>query len=161
MNIPRLKDANKRYKRRNKNQLRDDWKKPPTDKQQMRNKMYQTDAWKNLTKTIRMLHPLDEVQLIDNKVILAEETHHIVSPFSQQDETLAFQLLLDTENLLSLSKECHGYIHNNIDMLSENQQRFLKEKIEYIQEKYFALGYAYLNVKDQYTWYKNQKQYYK
>lgn len=81
-----------------------------TDSRKLRQKAYNTTAWKKLRESYIKNHPLCEECLDKGKVTAAEDVHHITSPFSNGE--INYHLLLDSNNLKSLCKECHAAIHN-------------------------------------------------
>ena len=114
------------------------WKNPTKEEH---TKMYMSREWRNLSNIYRSLHPLDELLLLEDKIVLSSSCHHVVSPFAQRDESLKYMLLLDEENLLSLSSEEHGYIHGNPSELSDLAREKVNQKIDYIVEKDERQGY--------------------
>jgi hypothetical protein len=77
------------------------------------------------------LHPLDELSLLSDVVEAAEDVHHLVSPFEYgRNETETLALLLNADNLISLTKLHHGQIHGNLSALSEEERQYLKARKE-------------------------------
>ena len=73
-----------------------------------RQKYYQLKDWRNLSHYYRMLHPICE-ECNEN---VAEQTHHIISPFRQNlSEAERLALLLDPTNLKAVCTKCHNAIH--------------------------------------------------
>lgn len=94
---------------------------------------YQLPQWKALRSEYRRLHPLDELSLLSDVVEAAEDVHHIVSPFEYgRNETETLALLLNADNLISLTKLHHGQIHGNLSALSEEERQFLKARKEVV-----------------------------
>lgn len=83
-----------------------------------------------------MTHPLCELCQTNNKLTLAQDTHHIVSFMEGQDNNHKLKLLLDSDNLMSLCKYCHGSIHGNINNLTDKQQEYLQYKEKQIRLKH-------------------------
>ena len=79
-------------------------------------------------------------QILEDKVIAADDTHHIVSPFQQDNEILLTLLLYDTDNLCAVSKHSHGIIHTKYNELTNKQKQFLQQKTDYILNKYKDRG---------------------
>lgn len=94
---------------------------------------YQLPQWKALRSEYRRLHPLDELSLLSDVVEAAEDVHHIVSPFEYgRNETETLALLLNADNLISLTKLHHGQIHGNLSALSEEERQYLKARKEVV-----------------------------
>lgn len=94
---------------------------------------YQLAQWKALRSEYKRLHPLDELSLLSDVVEAAEDVHHLVSPFEygrNATETLA--LLLNADNLISLTKLHHGQIHGNLSALSDAERQYLKARKEVV-----------------------------
>ena len=81
-----------------------------TEMQKLRQKGYQSVAWKKLREVYMHQHPLCEECLKKGKVTPAEDVHHIRSPFTGGD--INYSLLLDDKNLEAVCKKCHQLIHN-------------------------------------------------
>ncbi len=81
-----------------------------TEMQKLRQKGYQSVAWKKLREVYMHQHPLCEECLKKGKVTPAEDIHHIRSPFTGGD--INYSLLLDDKNLEAVCKKCHQLIHN-------------------------------------------------
>lgn len=76
--------------------------------------MYNSIHWQKLRNMYIHEHPLCERCLANGRSVAAEEVHH-KKPFSTGatiDER--WSLLLDVNNLMSLCKDCHHAIHNDI-----------------------------------------------
>lgn len=82
----------------------------PTDMRRLRQKAYQSPAWRKLRDSWIKMHPLCEECLLEGKVTPAEDVHHVRSPF--KNGQINYQLLLDENNLISLCKKHHAEIHN-------------------------------------------------
>lgn len=82
-------------------------------------------------------HPLDELSLLVDEVESAEDVHHLVSPF-QTGKNLQeiLTLLLDPDNLISLSKKHHGIIHGHPEELTEIEKEYLRKRTEEVRAKY-------------------------
>lgn len=104
---------------------------------QLRQYYYHLPQWQSLRQSYFAEHPLDELSLLSNKVEVAQDIHHLISPF-QTGKTLTeiSVLFLDPENLISLTKLHHGYIHGHPELLSESEQNYLKTRINIMREKY-------------------------
>ena len=105
-----------------------------------RYKYYRKPQWIKLSSAYRMIHPLDELSILEDKVIPADDAHHIVSPFQQDNEILSTLLLYDTDNLGAVSKHTHGIIHTKYNELTNKQKQFLQQKTDYILNKYKDRG---------------------
>lgn len=99
---------------------------------------YQLSQWKALRQEYRSLHPLDELSLLSDKVEAAEDVHHLVSPFEYgRNEAEKVALLLNPDNLISLTKLHHGQIHGNFAALTETERRYLKERTDAVLKSFF------------------------
>lgn len=81
-----------------------------TAHRELRAKAYNNTEWRKLRNSYIKIHPLCEECLDKGKITPAEDVHHIKSPFS--NNTINYNLLLDSDNLKSVCKECHAEIHN-------------------------------------------------
>jgi len=89
-------------------------KKNPTEKQLLRNKLYNNKKWKKLRLAYLMEHPLCEKCLEDGRVTTATDVHHINSPFDDGlSDIERLGRLLDVTSYQSLCSECHGKLHRN------------------------------------------------
>lgn len=124
------RDINKKYKN----------KQPQTKKHNMteyRKKCYSSQEWKHLRQTQVFNHPLCELSLVDDVIKPAVDVHHLISPFqSASSVEECWLLFLDPDNIISLDKVIHSYVHNNLSALTETQQKYLKERINKVREKY-------------------------
>lgn len=77
-----------------------------------RRKIYNSERWRRLRAWKFASNPLCEMCLKDNKVVPAEDIHHIVSFMSTDDTTQRYSLAYDFDNLMSLCKQCHQKVHN-------------------------------------------------
>jgi 5-methylcytosine-specific restriction protein A len=68
-------------------------------------------AWHKLRNAYLMQHPLCERCLLDNKTVAAEEVHHIKPLSTAKDEMEVQSLLLDSNNIMALCKDCHTKVH--------------------------------------------------
>ena len=76
-------------------------------------KYYNSKAWYTLRNSYIREHPLCEECLAKDKIKPAEEVHHII-PFSQgANQEERWELLLDTDNLISLCHDCHKEKHKD------------------------------------------------
>ena len=98
---------------------------------------YALPQWKSLRKEYRRLHPLDELSLLSDVIEAAEDVHHLISPFEYGHNAAEITLLLlDADNLISLTKLHHGYIHANRAALSDMEKDYLNERISAVKSKY-------------------------
>lgn len=70
------------------------------------------NLWTILRNSYLMEHPLCERCLLDGKIVAAEEVHHIKPILEGKDELEQKELMLNSNNLMSLCKDCHHKIHN-------------------------------------------------
>lgn len=79
----------------------------------IRKKYYSSIKWKKLRLLKLEMNPLDEMDLTNNVISIAEDIHHIISPFSKDlTEIERNELFYDLNNLMSLTKVNHQKIHN-------------------------------------------------
>lgn len=83
-----------------------------TEKQLLRNKLYNNKKWKKLRESYLMYHPLCEKCLEKGITKSATDVHHINSPFDDGlSDIERLGRLLDVNNYQSLCSECHGRLH--------------------------------------------------
>lgn len=70
------------------------------------------NLWTILRNSYLMEHPLCEKCLLDNKIVAAEEVHHIKPILKGENELEQRELMLDSNNLMALCRDCHHKIHN-------------------------------------------------
>ena len=73
-----------------------------------RQEIYNTSKWRELRNGYFIQHPLCELCLQNGKTVAGEDVHHIISPFHQEDTAY---FAYNPNNLLTLCKQCHSYIH--------------------------------------------------
>ncbi|WP_294481876.1 HNH endonuclease signature motif containing protein [uncultured Bacteroides sp.] len=78
-----------------------------------RRKVYNTERWRRLRAWKFACNPLCEMCLKDDKVVPAEDIHHVVSFMSTDDPAQRNFLAYDFDNLMSLCKQCHQRVHNS------------------------------------------------
>lgn len=89
-------------------------KKRSTYKKHSENNKAYNSSWNKLRNSYIMSHPLCEMCLVEGITKEAEEVHHKI-PISTTDDPLEkMELLLDSNNLMSLCKAHHHKIHNNL-----------------------------------------------
>lgn len=77
-----------------------------------RRKIYQSQRWRMLRLAKLADSPLCERCHQKGLVKPAVDVHHIVSFMTTDDLAKRIQLAYDYENLMSLCKECHQFVHN-------------------------------------------------
>lgn len=77
-----------------------------------RRKICNSERWRRLHVWKFASDPLCEMCLKEDKVVPAEDIHHIVSFMSTDDPEQRISLAYDYENLMSLCKQCHQKVHN-------------------------------------------------
>ncbi len=103
----------------------------------LRQYCYNLTEWRNLRFSYFAQHPLDELDLLTDKVEPAEDVHHLLSPFDNgKNLTEVITLLLDADNLISLSKLHHGYIHGNQSKLTDSEKEYLRQRTATVRAKY-------------------------
>ena len=79
-----------------------------------RRKIYNSERWRRLRAWKFSCNPLCELCLKNDKIVPAEDIHHIVSFMSTDDPVKRNFLAYDFDNLMSLCKPCHQRIHNKL-----------------------------------------------
>lgn len=79
------------------------------DKQ--RHEVYNTALWRKMRLAKQMQNPLCEVCEMQGKTVLAEDIHHLIS-FSKYTGAERDAIAYDSNNLISLCKQCHNLIHH-------------------------------------------------
>ena len=70
------------------------------------------NLWTILRNSYLMEHPLCERCLLDGKIVAAQEVHHIKRILEGKDELEQKEIMLDSNNLMALCRDCHKKIHN-------------------------------------------------
>lgn len=78
-----------------------------------RQKIYNSERWRRLRAWKFACNPLCEMCLKENKIVPAEDIHHIVSFMSTDDRVQRNFLAYNYDNLMSLCKQCHQRAHNS------------------------------------------------
>lgn len=91
-------------------------------------------AYRPLRDTYLMNHPLDELELLEGRVVEATDVHHIISFITQLNEEDRYYYLLNMDNFISLSESMHYKVHKHIEQLTPKQRNYLNTKE--IQLKY-------------------------
>lgn len=99
-------------------------------------KLYNSQAWKNLSMIYKQEYPLCECCKIDGKTSSVEEVHHLIKFDDQEKEEVRSMLLLDKDNLISLCKDCHQKYHKNQKELTGLQRNLFHEKQLLVKRKY-------------------------
>ena len=79
-----------------------------------RRKIYNSERWRRLRAWKFSCNPLCELCLKNDKIVPAEDIHHVVSFMSSDDPVKRNFLAYDFDNLMSLCKPCHQRIHNKL-----------------------------------------------
>lgn len=79
-----------------------------------RRKIYNSERWRRLRAWKFACNPLCEMCLKENKIIPAEDVHHITSFMSTDNPEHRNYLAYDYDNLMSLCKQCHQNVHNKL-----------------------------------------------
>lgn len=77
-----------------------------------RRKIYNSVRWRRIRAWKFACSPLCEKCAEREKVVPAEDIHHIVSFMSTDDPEERIRLAYESENLISLCKKCHQHEHN-------------------------------------------------
>ena len=137
--IPRLSDLNRERRLAGRAMRQRRYKHLQTHSGEVA-QFYSSPAWRNLRDVYVRQHPVCELSLLEHRVMEAQEVHHIVKWADQQTDEMKWQLLLDADNLISLTRTVHQYIHYAQDKLTEEQRLLLLQRRQAIEEKYLALG---------------------
>lgn len=78
-----------------------------------RQKIYQSAEWKKLREAKLLQNPLCEPCLAKGVVTPAIDIHHIDS-FTKYDGTKKLAVAFNYANLLSVCKQCHQRLHNQL-----------------------------------------------
>ena len=81
-----------------------------TDTYTKRRKVYQTERWKRLRLGKLHSHPTCEICDARGIISLAVDVHHADSVTNYDGEMLLYKAY-DADNLVSLCKECHSWLH--------------------------------------------------
>lgn len=90
-------------------------RKPPeyiSEKRKLRSQYYAQPQWGVLRESKLSAEPLCEVCKAEGVINVANQVHHIVSPF-QFEEPLRSNVFYDYNNLQSICATCHGKEHAN------------------------------------------------
>lgn len=107
-----------------------------TNKEQNRQKCYNSLLWRNTSSIYKHENPLCEVCFQEGIITPAEHVHHAQKFNDQTSSVLQYQLLTDPDNLISVCSNCHHKIHQNRADLSEKQLLFLQKTKENVFKKY-------------------------
>ena len=78
-----------------------------------RQAIYNTKTWKLLRQSVLRDQPLCQDCLLEGKVTLACEVHHIKSFMKySKDDPKRLELAFDKSNCVALCKQCHIYRHH-------------------------------------------------
>ena len=103
-------------------------------------KYYSTTAWRNVRQAYLIEHPICELSLLEHKVVEAEQVHHLVKWFDQATDELRWRLLLDPENLISLTNSVHQLLHYSREGLTEKQRKEIEIRKQRVVDKYISQG---------------------
>ena len=81
-------------------------------------------------------NPLDELELLEGKIVVAQHVHHCIEILSGKSDEEKMWLATNSANLISVSKDMHYKIHNHFDDLTYKQKRYLMDKIETVKKQY-------------------------
>ena len=137
--IPRLSDVNKQRRLAGRAMRQRMYTQMQTHSGEV-SRYYASPAWRNLRDAFIKTHPVCELSLLSHHIVESQEIHHIVKWAEQPTDEMKWQLLLDEDNLISLSRTMHQYIHYADDKLTEEQRLLLLQRKKQIEEKYLALG---------------------
>ena len=101
-----------------------------------RTSMYNSTSWKHTRNTFIQFHPVCELCLLRGITKPAEQIHHAIKFHEQWTNDLRWKLLTDTDNLMALCTDHHNYIHKNQELLDDNQKAYIKQKKDYVSNKY-------------------------
>lgn len=104
-----------------------------------KNEYYNSKEWRKTRKEKLDEQPLCVACASLGKKVNAEDLHHAIKYFEQDDDCREL-LLLDKENLVPLCKECHKSIHGNKKIIGPWMLQYLYNLKTYICNKYFRQG---------------------
>lgn len=104
-----------------------------TDKQRKRRKIYNSALWNKMRLAQLQSHPICQICKLEGKTTLGIDTHHLDS-FINYDGMEMMNKAYDSNNLISLCKECHNRIHNG-DLRGCKSLEEIKKRILYGKNK--------------------------
>lgn len=102
-----------------------------TDKRELRKKAYNNTKWRKTRDAYIHEHPLCEECLKQGRIYGGGgdrgdiHVHHKVSPF--KGNKIDMELLLDSNNLMTLCSKCHGEIHSKKEMSASEMLEMLEQ----------------------------------
>ena len=96
--------------------------------------VYNKQRWRNLRQAQLMKQPLCELCQARNITALATEVHHKDS-FLNYNGQKRYSVAYDPENLVSLCKQCHAFLHRNGTTHGLNLEYEAKELDKYEEQK--------------------------
>ena len=97
------------------------------------NKYYGSKQWHELRNNYYQLHPCCECHEQLGIVVPAEEVHHLRVWSKALTEEGKWNLLLNSNNIISLCKDCHRLIHKLIEQKNTDYIS-LNELVKYIKD---------------------------
>lgn len=95
-----------------------------------RNEIYRSSKWKKLRQSKLMESPLCEICLARGIVKPCEDIHHKIS-FTNFTGSKRLQYAYDYNNLLSVCKQCHAFLHRNGTTTDFDINQTIKQLEEY------------------------------
>lgn len=87
--------------------------------------VYSTARWRNLVKVKKMMNPLCERCLSQNRTTETQEIHHVIPlKTCNGDLNYLLQLAFDMTNLQSLCCSCHEIVHQELRLKAQNKRKF-------------------------------------
>lgn len=105
-----------------------------------RSKFYSSQLWKKTRNNYIQEHPICELCYLRGIITPSQEIHHAIKFHQQYDDNMRWKLLTDTDNLISLCKDCHNHIHKKQILLDDNQKAFVRQKKDNLSWKYLQEG---------------------
>lgn len=99
---------------------------------QRRSESYNSYIWRLLRDAYIKHYPLCQICQHNGKLTPAEDVHHKDSPFHYSDKAVIYDKLTDVDNLISVCKQCHSFLHRNGTTYGLN----LEKEAEAIKKKY-------------------------
>ena len=93
-----------------------------------RQEVYNTDLWKRMRLAQLMKEPLCWICLLEGKTTLGEDIHHIRSFMTADNEIERDKLAFDSNNLLTLCRNCHNRVHNG-DLKGCKSKEQIKQRL--------------------------------
>lgn len=99
-----------------------------------RMKIYNSSMWRKLRDIKVKEQPLCEICLIEGRIKLSEDCHHLQTFTSAKNEIERDLLAFDSNNIINLCDECHNAIHHGKYKGCITKEDIIK-RYEYLKDK--------------------------